>query len=141
MSTTPRAPDLAERYGRARPRRRRTAVVLIAVVAVVGGAWLAWTAWFHGTPDATSQLVRWEVVDESSVEVSFEVSLKEGVVAQCRVEAYDRRHAAVGSAVVSVPTDAGDADGGTIATTLRTTREATAVEMIGCTTPDQQRPR
>ncbi|MDT9594358.1 DUF4307 domain-containing protein [Nocardioides zeae] len=135
------APDLADRYGLARPGRRRAVVVASAVVAVLAGGWLVWTAWFHGSPQATSQLVSWEVLDAEQVEVSFDVSLDEGVVAQCRVEALNRNKAAVGSAVVVVPTDAGDADGGRITTTFRTTSEATAVDLVGCTTPDQRRPR
>lgn len=116
-------------------------MVAAVLLGLVAGGWLAWTAWFHGTPDATSALVRWEDVSDSQVDVTFDVVLSEGVEAQCRVEAYDRGHVAVGSAVVVVPTEQGAADGGRISTTIRTTTRATAVELVGCTTPDQQRPR
>lgn len=135
------APDLAHRYGRPRPRRGRVVLVVGVLLTVVGGGWLAWTAWFHGTPEATSALVRWEVVGDTEVDVTFDVRLSGDVEAQCRVEAYDVGKVAVGSEVVVVPTEAGDADGGRISTTIRTTSRATAVEMIGCTTPEQRRPR
>ena len=48
---------------------------------------------------------------------------------------------AVGDLVLQVPTDAGDADGGQITTEFRTISEATSVELVGCTTPSQNRPR
>lgn len=139
MSTN--APTLAERYGKKRPSRRGPVVVLALVVALVGGGWLLWTAWFHGSPAVSSQLLRWEVVDSTTVRITFDVAIGDDEVATCRARALAANHEAVGDMVLQVPTDAGDADGGQITTEFRTISQATSVELVGCTTPSQNRPR
>ncbi|MDN7120475.1 DUF4307 domain-containing protein [Nocardioides sp. ChNu-153] len=134
------APDLASRYGRPRPWATRVLVAVCVVGGLVGGSWLVYLAWFHGTPSVSSQLVSWEVVDDDTVRVTFDVALDGDEVATCRARALSADHNAVGDLVVRVPTDAGGADGGVVEREFRTLRRATSVELVGCTTDSQQRP-
>jgi hypothetical protein len=131
-------PDpLADRYGRP-SRGRRTAVVLgSGLVGALGLTWLAWTVGFHATPEVSSELVGWEVVDDHAVTAHVDVSLQgdaEDLGASCQVRAMAADHTVVGEASF-VPTD------GSNVVEVRTERRATAVESVGCTTPDQPRPR
>lgn len=129
---------LEERYGA--PRRRPHALVVTGVVAVaaVFSAWLVWTAWFHSTPEVSSELVGFDIVDQHTATGTVDVVLDEGVAAadvRCTLRAFSADHATVGELVF--------APGGTGRQELavRTAREATAVELLGCTTDDQRRPR
>ena len=126
--------DLADRYG-APARWRRPAVVALAVVlAVVGLGWLGWTAWFHGSPDVRSEVVTFEVTGDHQVEARVDVRLAEGVEASCRVRALAEDKTAVGE-LAFTPVD------GVNEVVIRTERRATSVEKLGCTAPDQPRPR
>ncbi|WP_028472818.1 DUF4307 domain-containing protein [Nocardioides alkalitolerans] len=142
MSPTSSALRLDERYGRRqRPGRRRVIIAASAALGVVAGGWLLWTAWFHGSPEVSSQLQSWEVLDDQQVRVKFDVALSGDEVATCRVRALSVDHTAVGDLAVQIPGDAGTASGGVVEFTFRTLREATSVELMGCTTPSQNRPR
>ena len=46
-----RSDALADRYGTARPGRRRAVIVVSGVVGVVALAWVAWAAWAQDLPD------------------------------------------------------------------------------------------
>lgn len=110
-------------------------------LAVLAGGWLVWTAWFHGRPEVSSQLMSWEIVGPDEVRVQFDVALSGGEVATCRARALAADHNAVGDLAVQIPGDGGSADGGVVEFSFRTLREATSVELMGCTTPSQNRPR
>jgi hypothetical protein len=92
---------------------------------------------FHATPDVSSELVGFEVVDDHAVtahvDVSFQGDAKE-LGASCEVRAIAADHTVVGEASF-VPND------GSNVVDVRTERRATSVESVGCTTPDQRRPR
>ena len=60
------------------------------------------------------------------------------VEASCRVQAFSEDHSVVGERNFRVTGTEGTV---TVALPFRTEREATSVEMVGCTTPDQSRPR
>ena len=126
--------DLADRSG-APARWRRPAVVALAVVlAVVGLTWLGWTAWFHGSPDVRSEVVTFEVTGDHQVETRVDVQLVDGVEASCRVRALAEDKTAVGE-LAFTPVN------GVNEVVIRTERRATSVEKLGCTSPDQPRPR
>ena len=133
------ADSLADRYGRPAPWRQRAVLVGSALVGVLALAWLAWSTLFHATPAVSSELVGWEVVDDHAVTARIDVVLRgdedgAGLRASCAVRAYAADHAVVGEATF-VPRD------GRNVVQVRTERRATSVESVGCTTPDQQRPR
>ena len=111
--------------------------MLIAAATALAAAflaWVAWVAWSHGTPDVESELVTFEVRSDSSAVALIDVQLEDGADASCRVRAFAEDHTTVGE--ISFSPDEGSND-----VTIRTERRATSVDLIGCTTPDQERPR
>jgi hypothetical protein len=128
---------LATRYGRPAPWRRTAIIIGSGLVGVLGLTWLAWTTFFHATPDVSSELVGWEVVDDHAVIATIQVETDgdpEEMQASCEVRAVAADHTVVGS-VGFTPERGGNE------VTVRTERRATSVENVGCTTPDQHRPR
>ena len=127
--------DLADRYGAPARWRRPAAVGLAVVLAVVGLTWLGWTAWFHGSPDVRSELVTFDVTsDHAGRGRASTSSSADGVEASCRVRALAEDKTAVGE-LAFTPVD------GANEVVIRTERRATSVEKLGCTSPDQPRPR
>jgi hypothetical protein len=126
--------DLADRYGAPARWRRPAAVGLAVVLAVVGLTWLAWAAWFHSSPDVRSEVVTFDVTSDHQVETRVDVQLEDGVEASCRVRALAEDKTAVGE-LAFTPVD------GVNEVVIRTERRATSVEKLGCTSPDQPRPR
>ena len=111
--------------------------MLIAAVVVLGVVFLggvAWVAWVHGTPAAESELVGFEVQSDSSAVAHIDVQLEDDVSASCRVRAFAEDHTTVGE--VSFTPEQGRND-----IVVRTERRATSIDLVGCTTPDQERPR
>ena len=129
---------LADRYGAPAPWRRRALVGTSAVLALVFIGWLAWTIYEESTPQVTSKLETFEIVDDHTVETVLVVRLRDPeVTASCTLRAYAEDHSAVGE--VTFQPD--PAKGQRQDVTIRTERRATAVESMGCTAPDQGRPR
>ncbi|MGZ5399427.1 MAG: DUF4307 domain-containing protein [Nocardioides sp.] len=126
--------DLAERYGAPSPIRRRLAVVGIGLVVVVLAGWLGWTMLFHASPAVESDLVAYDIVDDNRASAVVSVSLEDGVVASCRLQAFAEDHSTVGELAFE-PVD------GRNDVTLRTERRATTVTLVGCTAPGHSRPR
>jgi hypothetical protein len=131
--------DLQERYGS--PRRTTPVVALVLVVALVasGVSFLAWAVFFQSTPQVTSQLTAWKVLDEHRVVANITVGRESQFTeASCQLRAIAEDHSIVGEADVPV-TDGPEKQ--TLQVEIRTERLATSVENVGCTAPDQQRPR
>jgi hypothetical protein len=128
---------LADRYGRPAPWRRTAVLVGSAILGLLALTWLAWSTLFHASPDVSSEIVGWEVVDDHAITAQIDVVLRgdaDDVEATCQVRAIAADHTVVGEASF-VPED------GRNEVEVRTERRATAVESVGCTTPDQRRPR
>ena len=90
-----------DRYGRPAPWRRTAVVVASGLVGVLALSWLAWTTFFHATPDVSSEIVGWEVVDDHAVTARIDVVISsdaEGVEATCQVRATAADHTVVGEA-------------------------------------------
>jgi hypothetical protein len=130
--------SLSDRYGAPAPWRRRALVAGCVVVALAFGVWLGWSTLSHSTPDVESELVGFDTVDEHTstavVEVDFE---SDDVVATCLLRALAEDHSVVGELSFTAQAD----DGSRYEESVRTERLATSVELVGCTTPDQPRPR
>lgn len=126
--------DLAQRYGAPAPWRRPVLIAAVAALAVVFVVWVAWVAWVHGTPAVESDLIGYEVQSDSSAVAQVDVQVEEGVKASCRVRAVAEDHTTVGEVAFTPEQGRNDV-------VVRTERRATSVELIGCTTPDQDRPR
>jgi hypothetical protein len=123
-----------QRYGRPEPWRRRAVSVASGLVGALALAWLAWATVYQADPQASSELVSWDVVDDHSVTAQVDVVLRGHPDASCVVRAYAADHTVVGEATYVPSTGRNEV-------TVRTERRATSVESVGCTTPDQHRPR
>jgi hypothetical protein len=128
---------LADRYGRPAPWRRTAVLVGSGILGLLAVTWLTWTTLFHASPDVSSEIVGWEVVDDHAITAQVDVVLRgdaDDLEATCQVRAIAADHTVVGEASF-VP------EAGRNEVEVRTERRATAVESVGCTTPDQRRPR
>jgi Domain of unknown function (DUF4307) len=128
---------LADRYGRPAPWRRTAVLVGSGILGLLALTWLAWSTLFHASPEVSSEIVGWEVVDDHAITARIDVVLRgdgEDLDATCQVRAIAADHTVVGEASF-VPED------GRNEVEVRTERRATAVESLGCTTPEQSRPR
>lgn len=133
--------SLAERYGAPSPLARRALVTVVVVVAAAFLGWLGWTAFFHGDPQVSSELVTFTVDDEHQVTARVDVRTDdEDVVATCLLRAIAEDHTVVGELRFEVRRS-DLAEGNVLERTIRTERQATSVEAVGCTTADQPRPR
>jgi hypothetical protein len=127
-----------DRYGAPAPWRRWALIAASVTVAAVFGGWLAWTALDAATPEVESELIGFDVVDEHAATADVRVDFgSDDVVADCRLRAV----AADGSAVGELTFTATPDDGTRYEPTVRTERRADRVDLVGCTTPDQTRPR
>lgn len=130
--------SLAGRYGTPAPWRRRAILAGSILVSAVFLAWLGWTTWSHSTPAVDSELVSFTIDDEHSATAQVEVRLRsDDIVASCLLRAFAEDHSVVGELVFRPD----PADGERLEKIIRTERRATSVELLGCTAPDQPRPR
>lgn len=133
------APDLGQRYGRPSPSRRRAIIAVSGIVGVIGLGWVLWAAYIQSTPQVQSTLRTFDVVDSHTVEATVSVKARsDGVRASCVVSARARDHSVVGELSFAVRGTDGTTNH---SVTLRTEREAAAVELEGCTAKGQDRPR
>jgi len=110
------------------------------VLALAFLGWLSWVMLEHGDPEVTSRLTSFEVVDEHSATATFTVVRRTAEVrASCLVRAQAPDHSVVGELNVAV--GPGGERTQTLTETVRTEREATAVEMVGCRAEGQNRRR
>ncbi|HET6627487.1 MAG TPA: DUF4307 domain-containing protein [Nocardioidaceae bacterium] len=130
--------DLAQRYGTERAWRRPAFVAVVVVLAAAGLAWLVWAMLFHGRPLARSALVTFENPTEHAVTATVTVVRRsDDVEASCLLRASAADHSVVGELNFTV--DSSDAERATITRTVRTEREATTVELVGCVADGQQK--
>ena len=128
------SPDLADRYGVARPGRRRLLLSVVGIVVAVFLGWLAWVVWVQATPPVDSEFEGFSVVDDRTTEAYVGVALQDGVTARCVVRALAEDHSVVGE-VTFAPTE------GRNEVLIRTERRATSADLVGCTADGQPRPR
>ena len=132
--------SLADRYGAPSRARQRVVIAASGVLGVVFVGWLGWTALFHGDPEVSSDIVTWSIEDEHTATAEVDVRLSDDAEATCVLRAYAEDHTVVGE--LSFRVDAAALESGSrLEQEIRTERRATSVELVGCTTPDQQRPR
>ena len=133
---------LEERYGSRRPGTRRLLVAIGVVLALVGGGWLVWAVWLESNPQVQSGLVRSRVVDDHRVSADVQIEFgARRVVADCLLQALAADHSVVGELNFRVRSPRPPRDQVVLHETMRTERRAPVVNLVGCTTPDQQRPR
>ncbi len=129
---------LSQRYGAPSPWRRRALVAVCLALAAVFLGWLTWTAFIHSNPDVESTLVNFDIIDDHTATARISVDRRDDdVAATCLVRAFAEDHSVVGE-LTWTP----DGDARKVAdVTIRTERKATSIDLVGCTTADQSRPR
>ncbi len=95
------AQELDARYGRTR-RRRLPWIIGIAVVAVLVIAY-GWMTVTQSMNEVDADDLGYQVVDQYTVEVTFQVSGAQGKNVACAVEALDEEFGVVGWKVVELP--------------------------------------
>ena len=97
--------ELDERYGRGRSRRtgRRVFWTVTAVVAVASIGALSWITVVNSLDDVTFDEIGYEVVDDRTVTVSFQVTPPTGAPFACALQALDEDFGIVGWRVIEYP--------------------------------------
>jgi Domain of unknown function (DUF4307) len=119
-----------DRYGRAPSRRARILLIAaVALVVLVAVGWFAWAA-YESRSSATGTDVGFNVLDNASVQVTFDVTKPKDQTATCVVQALDSGFAVVGTSRVQV----GPADQSVVrrTATVRTTNRATTGHVTSC---------
>ncbi|MBO9626308.1 MAG: DUF4307 domain-containing protein [Microbacterium sp.] len=122
------AQELDERYGRTR-RGRMPWIIGIAIGVLVVGAF-GWMTVVSQMSQVDSDDLGFDLVDEHSVNVRFQVTGVQGKDVVCIVEALDEEFGVVGWKLVDVP--AGQSHSQAVATTVPTVSEATTGLVNAC---------
>ncbi|HWV49509.1 MAG TPA: DUF4307 domain-containing protein [Microbacterium sp.] len=122
------AQELDARYGRTR-RRRLPWIIGIALAALVVG-YLGWSNLTQSMNAVDSDDLGFEVTDQYSVEVRFQVSGVAGKDIACAIEALDEEFGVVGWKVVEIP--ASDEHSRAFSEQVRTVAEATTGLVNSC---------
>ena len=96
---------LDERYGRtpARSRRRRAfAIIGASLFAAVFAAWLVWAGLLGDNAVIEFRDVGHEIVDDSLVTVSWQVTVEPNTPVSCAIEALNESFSVVGWKVIEV---------------------------------------
>lgn len=94
---------LDERYGRTRSPRRRWAIGAAAAVGAIVVGLFVWTTVSSSLDAVDVDTTGFEIVDEHSVVLSFQVTAPVGRAVACAIEAQDEEHGVVGWRVVELP--------------------------------------
>lgn len=93
---------LVDRYSRS-GLSPRTVRILIAALAVAFLAVVAWVGVRVADVDVRAETVSYEHVGDSRLEVTFQVTMRPGTSALCRVQAMDDGRAQVGFVEIPIP--------------------------------------
>lgn len=97
---------LDARYGRTPQRRRRDRTILMvagAFLAVVLVGWVVWAGLDNDRGSLGALDVAHKVIDDSTVSVTWQLSVKEGTPVSCALQAQNESHAIVGWKIVEIP--------------------------------------
>jgi hypothetical protein len=97
---------LDARYGRTPQHRRRERIILImggVLVAAVFVAWVVWVGMDSGRENVGAQDVAHSIIDDSSVSITWQVSVTEGTAVSCALQAQNESHAIVGWKIIDIP--------------------------------------
>jgi hypothetical protein len=109
-------------------------------VAAAGLSWLVWVMLEHGRPEVQSSMVSFRAEGQHAAVARFDVVRRSAdIEASCLLRALAADHTIVGELDVAV--GPGDPTTQTLEKTIRTERAATSVDLVGCSTDDQQQRR
>ncbi|MFB7276563.1 DUF4307 domain-containing protein [Streptomyces hydrogenans] len=120
------------RYGRSADERAdRKLRIVGAVLGVLFLAMLGWFGWHYVVDNKISaEMIKFDVVSDSEVQVHLEVRKDEGVEGVCTLRSRSEDGAEVARKDVVVDEPGGRVDR---IYSLRTTARATSAELLGCT--------
>lgn len=93
---------LDERYGRRRSRGSRWIIGAVAAVGALAVGWFVWTVVASTLDDVGVDNTGYEIVDERTVVISFQITAPVGRTVACALEAQDVEHGVVGWRVVEL---------------------------------------
>lgn len=105
-TTSENTEALDARYGRTPGRTRRDRIILIVMgvlFTVVFAAWVVWAGFDNGQGSLDTEDVAHLVVDDSTVSITWQVSVHEGTAVSCALQAQNKAHAIVGWKIVHLP--------------------------------------
>jgi len=114
---------LDERYGRRRTGGRRWGVWIAIVIGAIVAGLFGWMTVASSADAVDADTTGFHLVDERTVEVSFQFTAPPGRDVVCAIEAQDEEHGTVGWKVVRY--EASDAHGRAVRETIPTTAAAT----------------
>lgn len=121
---------LDDRYGRTRSPARRWIIAGGAAVAILVVAGFGWLTVQGALDDVGSDATAFEIVDERTLMLAFQVSAPRGRAVACVLEARDEEHGVVGWRVVEYP--ASDVPVRAFREEIPTTAEATTGLVNSC---------
>jgi hypothetical protein len=122
---------LDERYGAVRSRRRRIAGwVIVGILASALVIWLGWSTVVRTVNSVDVTATGYDVADERTVTVTFQVSAPPEAAVACALEAQDEEHGVVGWRIVEYP--ASEARGRAFTETIPTVALATTGLVNSC---------
>lgn len=127
------ASELDERYGRNPVNSRRTRLIALstgAVALVVVTAWLLWAGLFSPTSDIEAFDTGHTIVDDSLVQVRYQLTVEPGATVSCAFQAQNSTFSIVGWNIVDVP--ASDRRVRTLGAEIRTTEMAVTGLIYRC---------
>ena len=127
------ATELDRRYGRTRGDARRTRLILIVAAAgfaVVLVGWLVWAGLLSPGADLEAVDTGHTVVDDSLVQVRYQLTVEPGETVSCAFQAQNSTFAIVGWKIVDVP--ASERRVRTLGTDVRTTELAVTGLIYRC---------
>jgi hypothetical protein len=125
-----RPPDRYGDDGQSAARRRAVRIV-VGVLAAAAVTWWLVVALARSTPDVTYDLLGFDHVTDTSMDVRFRIERHRDAPVVCVLRARDRSGAEVGVASVTIP--AADGDRVELVWTVRTTRRPVSAEIGSCT--------
>jgi Domain of unknown function (DUF4307) len=91
---------LDDRYGRATPARRRIGLAIAIAIGTVAVLLLGWMVISSALDDVDADATGFEIIDDHSVTLDFQVTVPPGRAVACAIEAQDEEHGVVGWRVV-----------------------------------------
>jgi hypothetical protein len=131
--------DLEQRYRGPSRAYRVVALVLVAALGLTSVGLLGWTVFFHSNPQVQSGLAGFAFNGEHEATADIAVN-RESTTTEvfCKLQAIAADHSVVGELthpVVDGPREQ------VLRVTIRTERRATSIDLVGCTTAEDPRPR
>lgn len=124
---------LDDRYGRTSSPRRRLGWIAVGLVAAIIVGYVAWTTVARTIDAVDYDTTGFHSVDDHSITVDFQITVRAGEPVTCALEAQDTEHGIVGWRVVEYP--ASEAHTRRLSETIPTTALATTGLATSCWIP------